>query len=96
MAGRTIDDRTMGGKLQLSKGRKIFTSITWSSIAANRLILVRTKPYRLDTDMEESNAVLAEEVLRSFVALEAKLDTTMLEVAFWRDRAVKAETLLAA
>ncbi|KAH1000561.1 hypothetical protein HUJ04_012870 [Dendroctonus ponderosae] len=33
----------------LSKGRKIFTSITWSSIAANRLILVRTKPYRLDT-----------------------------------------------
>ncbi|ENN83380.1 hypothetical protein YQE_00261, partial [Dendroctonus ponderosae] len=46
--------------------------------------------------MEESKAVLAEEVLRRFEALEAKLESTMMEVAFWRERAVKAETLLAA
>ncbi|ERL95984.1 hypothetical protein D910_00740, partial [Dendroctonus ponderosae] len=46
--------------------------------------------------MEKSKAVLAEEVLRRFETLEAKLESTMLEVAFWRDRAVKAETLLAA
>ncbi|XP_048517395.1 uncharacterized protein LOC125502627 [Dendroctonus ponderosae] len=46
--------------------------------------------------MEESKVVLAEEVLRRFEALEAKLESTMMEVAFWRERAVKAETLLAA
>ncbi|ENN77543.1 hypothetical protein YQE_05991, partial [Dendroctonus ponderosae] len=46
--------------------------------------------------MEESKALLAEEVLRRFEALEAKLEKTLMEVAFWRDRAVKAETLLAA
>ncbi|ENN83151.1 hypothetical protein YQE_00489, partial [Dendroctonus ponderosae] len=46
--------------------------------------------------MEGSKTVLAEEALRRFEALEATLESRLLEVAFWWDRAVKAETLLAA
>uniref|UniRef100_A0AAR5P3G7 Reverse transcriptase/retrotransposon-derived protein RNase H-like domain-containing protein n=1 Tax=Dendroctonus ponderosae TaxID=77166 RepID=A0AAR5P3G7_DENPD len=56
-----------------------------------RELLAMTK-----SDMEETKAVLSEEVLRRFEAPEAKLESTMLEVAFWRHRTVKAETLLAA